>query len=93
MTDETLGIIVEQQRHIYEELTRNNGRNDTLQGLALALDVLHRDVCALRDDLRVISAMVVRTDHSLSDLLLDIRTAYDKQTAISERVTALEQRR
>jgi hypothetical protein len=66
---------------------------DDLAGVAKNVDVtaLGRQLREMRDELRVTSAMVLRLDHTLPDVIEQLRAMVQQQLGILDRLRALEE--
>jgi hypothetical protein len=66
---------------------------DDLAGVAKNVDVtaLGRQLREMRDELRVTSAMVLRVDHTLPDVIEQLRAMVQQQLGILDRLRALEE--
>ena len=62
----------------------------TLDYIGRALDRLTTEVASLRDDMNVLTAIVMRLDGSHSALLTEIRATHSQQSRLANRVRALE---
>jgi hypothetical protein len=82
MTDEEIRFI----------LTSIQTRVDGLPLIGAAIEVLQRDVRALRDDHRVTAAIMQRNDHSMIDLLNELQAIHKWMIGINDRVLKLERR-
>jgi hypothetical protein len=58
--------------------------------LSKSVEVLHRDVRTLRDDLHVTSAMAMRVDTTLSNLVAEFSAIHRWMSGINDRVRKLE---
>lgn len=61
-----------------------------LNFLARQLDRVLTEARSTRDDIRVLSAMVMRHDHAMADILEELRAIHQSMVGISERVRKLE---
>jgi hypothetical protein len=66
---------------------------DDLAGVATNVDVtaLGRQLREIRDELRVTSAMVLRLDHTVPDVIEQLRAMVQQQLGILDRLRALEE--
>jgi hypothetical protein len=66
---------------------------DDLADVAKNVDVtaLGRQLREMRDELRVTSAMVLRLDHTLPDVIEQLRAMVQQQLGILDRLRALEE--
>ena len=55
------------------------------------LKTVVQDVTTLRDDMNVMSAMVMRQDNTLAALLTEVRAMHSQHGRLANRVRALEQ--
>jgi prefoldin subunit 5 len=61
-----------------------------LNFIANQLQVLQRDVRSLRDDMRVLTAMTLRLEHSMTDISADMHAVHQQIVGMNERVHKLE---
>jgi hypothetical protein len=57
-----------------------------------ALQRLNADIGSLRDDMAVLTAIVMRQDTTLSTLLTEIRAMHAQHSRLANRVRAVEER-
>ena len=77
-------------QEINRKLDAMQPRLDGIPLLAQAIEVLQRDVRGLRDDLRVTSAMVMRLDGTMGNLLPELTAIHRWMISMNDRVRKLE---
>jgi ubiquinone biosynthesis protein UbiJ len=61
-----------------------------LNFLARQVERLINDVGSLRDDMRVLTAMVLRQDHTLARLVEEVRAVHEQISRMNDRIRKLE---
>jgi hypothetical protein len=77
-------------RTLRDDIAPMRARLDGLPIINQAVTVLQRDVRALRDDMTVLTAIVMRLDNSHANLLIELHAVHTQLVNIGTRMRALE---
>jgi hypothetical protein len=87
--------VLETNYGVYREATMTDAILDFLREkfarLDTRLDGIERDIRSLRDDLRVTTAMVMRCDHTLTDLLVEVHAIHKWMAGANDPIRKLEE--
>jgi predicted nucleic acid-binding Zn-ribbon protein len=75
-----------------EAMLSNVATNVDVTALAASVRTLQRVAEATRDDVRVVTAIALRLEHTLTDALIQLQAMVQQSMRLGDRVRALEDR-
>jgi chromosome segregation ATPase len=66
--------------------------NVTLEFLGTQIERMREDIASLRDEIRVLSTIVLRHDNTLTEMLQQIRAMVAQHSRFNDRLRRLEER-
>lgn len=93
MSDTDIQRILEEMRQMRNDIKAILPLVEGIPVLGKSIDVLQRDVRTLRDDLHVTSAMAMRVDSTLTNLVTEFGAIHRWMHGVSARIQKLEDAR